>query len=225
MIHQIVSGGASASVLKPIAKSVRASIPSDQRALWIGLTGGIGSGKSVVTSTWRQAGATIADADVIAREVVEPGTPGLNKIQKCFGPDVIRDGHLDRAALASIVFSNEDALADLNAITHPLIRARAVEILESAPAGGIAVYDAPVLIESGMTGMVDAVVVVTADVDARVDRLVNQRGMSPQDARNRIRAQMSDQERIAHASCVLVNNGTKEDLTSVATQLYDWLTH
>lgn len=221
----IEHGGARAIVHAPIEKSCEVPTRLDcaERALWLGLSGGIGAGKSAVTKAWKDMGATIADADIIAREIVEPGTDGLAQIVDRFGPEVAPGGVLDRAGLAAIVFSDEDALADLNAITHPRIRARALEILESAPADGLGVYDAAVLIEANMTHMVDAVAIVVADEAERVKRLVENRGMSEDDARKRIASQMSDEDRKAHASIVLENHGTLGDLDYVARQLYEAL--
>lgn len=222
---QISRGGARAVIDAPIEKSCEVTTQLDcaDRALWIGLSGGIGAGKSAVTKAWRDMGATIADADVIAREIVEPGTEGLAQIVDRFGSQIAPGGVLNRAGLAAIVFSDEDALADLNAITHPRIRARAVEILESAPVDGLGVYDAAVLIEAKMTHMVDAVAIVVADQQERVDRLVWNRGMSEDDARKRIASQMSDEDRRTYASIVLENHGTLGDLDYVARKLYETL--
>jgi dephospho-CoA kinase len=222
---EIIHGGARALIDTPIEKSceVPTNLECAERALWLGLSGGIGSGKSAVTEVWQDMDASIADADVIAREIVEPGTEGLAEIIDRFGPEIAPDGFLDRAGLAAVVFSDEDALADLNAITHPRIRARAIEILESAPADSIAVYDAAILIEAKMTHMVDAVAIVVADLQERVDRLVSNRSMSEADARNRIANQMSDDDRRQHASIVLENHGTLADLDYVARKVYETL--
>lgn len=222
---EIAHGETRALVTTPITKScdVPTKLDCKDRALWIGLSGGIGAGKSAVTKTWQDMGATIADADVIAREVVEPGTEGLAEIIDRFGADVAPEGVLDRARLAGIVFSNREALADLNAITHPRIRARSLEILESAPADSIAIYDAAILIEAEMTHLVDAVAIVVGDIEQRVERLVKMRGMSEEDARNRIANQMSDDERRVHASIVLENHGSLSDLDYVARKVYELL--
>ena len=129
----------------------------------------------------------------------------------------------DRARLAGIVFSDKEALADLNAITHPRIRTRSLEILESAPADGIAIYDAAILIEAEMTHLVDAVAIVVGDIEQRVERLIRMRGMSEVDARNRIANQMSDDERRVHASIVLENHGSLSDLDYVARKVFELL--
>lgn len=224
--EEIQRGGAHAFVKVPVLKS--ASVPSARprnvRPLWIGLTGGIGAGKSAVTNVWREMGATVADGDVIAREIAGPGTEALAQIIRRFGTEVAPGGVLDRASLASIVFHDEAALADLNAITHPHIRARALEMLESAPIDGLAVYDAAVLIEAKMTHMVDAVAVVVADEQDRVARLTGMRGMDEQDARRRIANQMSDAQRCEHASIIIENEGSLADLDCVARELYQMLT-
>lgn len=224
--EEIQRGGARALVKLPLMKSV--SVPSagprEARPLWIGLTGGIGAGKSAVTNVWRGMGATIADGDVIAREITGPDKDALAHIIQRFGSEVAPGGVLNRASLASIVFHDEAALADLNAITHPRIRARALEILEAAPNDGLAVYDAAVLIEAKMTHMVDAVAVVVADEQDRVARLTGMRGMDKQDARRRIMNQMSDTERRKHASIIIENEGSLADLDCVARELYQMLT-
>ena len=224
--EEIRVGGALALVKTPIEKSalVPSSRACESRPFWIGLTGGIGAGKSAVTKVWREMGATIADGDVIARQIVQPGTQALAQIIQRFGTEVAPGGVLDRASLASIVFHDEAALAYLNEITHPRIRARALEILESAPIDGLAVYDAAVLIEANMTHMVDAVAVVVADEQDRVARLTGMRGMDEQDARRRIANQMSDAQRREHASIIIENEGSLADLDFVARELYQMLT-
>lgn len=224
--EEIRYGGARALVKLPLMKSVMvpSAQPREARPLWIGLTGGIGAGKSEVTNVWREMGATVADGDVIARKIAGPGTEGLAHIIQRFGSEVAPGGVLNRASLASIVFNDEAALADLNEITHPQIRARALEILEAAPNDGLAVYDAAVLIEAKMTHMVDAVAVVVADEQDRVARLTGMRGMDEQDARRRIMNQMSDAERRKHASIIIENEGSLADLDCVARELYQMLT-
>ena len=224
--EEIQRGGAHALIKVPVLKSVSVASahPREARPLWIGLTGGIGAGKSAVTNVWREMGATVADGDVIAREIAGPGTEGLAHIIQRFGSEVAPAGVLNRASLASIVFHDEKALADLNEITHPRIRARALEILEAAPNDGLAVYDAAVLIEANMTHMVDAVAVVVADEQDRVARLTGMRGMDARDARRRIANQMSDAKRREHASIIIENEGSLADLDFVARELYQMLT-
>jgi dephospho-CoA kinase len=180
----------------------------------IGLTGGIGSGKSTVSALLAARGAVVIDADRIAREVVEPGTPGLAAVVEAFGPGVVRaDGSLDRPALAAVVFADPEARKRLDGIVHPLVRARSVEIASAVPEGAVVVHDVPLLVETGQAGSYDLVLVVRADVEVRVRRLV-QRGLSEEDARARIAAQATDEQRAAVADVVLDNDGTQEDLTA-----------
>jgi dephospho-CoA kinase len=180
--------------------------------LRIGLTGGIGSGKSTVSSLLAARGAVVVDADVIAREVVAPGTPGLAAIADAFGPGVLADdGSLDRPALAAVVFADPEARARLDAIVHPLVRARSQELLASVPPDAVVVNDVPLLVETGQAGSYDLVLVVEADPGTRVARLV-QRGLTASDARARMAAQATDEERRAVADVVLDNSGTPAEL-------------
>jgi dephospho-CoA kinase len=180
--------------------------------LRIGLTGGIGSGKSTVSALLAARGAVIVDADRIAREVVEPGTPGLARIVEAFGEGVLApDGSLDRAALAAVVFAEPEARRQLDGIVHPLVRARAAELARAAPPDAVVVNDVPLLVETGQASSYDLVLVVQADPATRVSRLV-QRGLTAEDARARMEAQASDEERRAIADVVLDNSGTPEDL-------------
>jgi dephospho-CoA kinase len=180
--------------------------------LRIGLTGGIGSGKSTVAGLLAARGARIVDADRIAREVVEPGSEGLAAVVAAFGPDVLtEDGALDRPALAAVVFTDPQARARLDGIVHPLVRARAAELVAAAPADAVVVQDVPLLVETGQAASYDLVLVVEADLGARVQRLV-QRGLGEDDARARIAAQATDEQRRAVADVVLDNSGTPEEL-------------
>ena len=186
----------------------------------VGLTGGIGSGKSTVAAMLAERGAVIIDADAVAREVVEPGSEALREIADAFGPEVIGvDGRLDRARLAGIVFSDAAALARLNAITHPRIAARSAELLDAAPLTAVVVYDMPLLVENGLTQGWDAVVVVDAPEDQRVERLV-EKGLDSEDARRRIMAQASRQERLAAADYVIDNSRDIVDLTGQVDDLW-----
>jgi len=194
----------------------------------VAVSGGIGSGKSSVTRVFATHGAVTADADAIAREILEPGEPVLSVVARAFGGDLLRqDGSLDRALLASRVFGGEGAderVARLNAITHPLIEARAWSILRGAPEGSLAVYDIPLLIEGDHVDRFDAVVIVDAPIEERVKRLEG-RGVAPKDARARIRAQASSQERRAIATIWIDNEGSSDDLEEVARLVYErWLT-
>ena len=182
--------------------------------LRIGLTGGIGSGKSTVARLLAERGAHVVDADVLAREVVEPGTPGLAAVVDAFGEGVLTaDGALDRAALAAVVFGDAAARARLDGIVHPLVRARAVEVISSLPADAVVVQDIPLLVETGQADSFDLVLVVEADLETRVGRLVS-RGLTQEDARARIAAQAGDAERRAVADVVLDNSGTQEQLAA-----------
>lgn len=194
----------------------------------IAVSGGIGSGKSSVTRVFASKGAVIADADAIARQILQPGEPVLAEVAREFGNDLIRqDGTLDRSLLASRVFGGEGAeerVARLNAMTHPVIEARAWSILREAPAGALAVYDIPLLVEGDRADRFDAVVIVDAPIEQRIERL-EARGVASEDARSRIRAQASSQERRAVASIWIDNEGSAAELEEVAGLVYDrWLT-
>jgi len=180
--------------------------------LRIGLTGGIGSGKSTVARLLAEHGATVVDADVLAREVVEPGTPGLAAIAEAFGDGVLTaEGALDRPRLAAVAFGDADARARLDGIVHPLVRSRAVELTSALPEDAVVVQDIPLLVETGQAGSFDLVLVVEADLETRVARLVA-RGLAEHDARARIAAQATDEQRRAVAHVVLDNSGTPAEL-------------
>jgi len=182
--------------------------------LRIGLTGGIGSGKSTVSRLLAERGAVIVDADVIAREVVEPGTPGLAAVVEAFGNGVVAaDGSLDRPALATVVFGDPEARARLDGIVHPLVRARATEVAGAAPPDAVVVHDVPLLAETGQASSYDLVVVVEADPETRIARLV-ERGLTAADARARIAVQATDEERRAIADVLLDNSGSPEQLAA-----------
>jgi dephospho-CoA kinase len=182
--------------------------------LRIGLTGGIGSGKSTVSGLLAARGAVVIDADRIAREVVEPGTPGLAAVVEAFGDGVVApDGSLNRPALAAVVFSDHEARGRLDGIVHPLVRARAVELAAAAPRDAVVVHDVPLLVETGQAGSYDVVLVVEADQRTRVERLVR-RGLTEDDARARIAAQATDEQRRAVADVVLDNSGSPEELAA-----------
>jgi dephospho-CoA kinase len=180
--------------------------------LRIGLTGGIGSGKSTVAGLLAARGARVIDADRIAREVVEPGTPGLDAVVGAFGAEVLTaEGALDRPALAAVVFADPQARRRLDGIVHPLVRSRAAELVAAAPPEAVVVQDVPLLVETGQAASYDLVLVVQADPATRVRRLVG-RGLSEDDARARIAAQATDEQRRAVADVVLDNSGTVEEL-------------
>lgn len=191
--------------------------------LRIGLTGGIGSGKSTVAALLAERGAVVVDADRIAREVLEPGSPGLAAVVEAFGEQVLTaDGALDRPAVAAVVFGDPDARARLDGIVHPLVRARSAELLGSVPVDAVVVQDIPLLVETGQAGSFDLVLVVEADLATRVARLVR-RGLPEADAHARIAAQAGDEERRAVADVVLDNSGTPEDLAAQVDRF--WAEH
>ncbi|MEV3919403.1 dephospho-CoA kinase [Actinomadura coerulea] len=193
--------------------------------LKVGLTGGIGSGKSEVSRRLREHGAVVIDADRIAREVVEPGTPGLAAVAAEFGRDVLLpSGALDREKVGRIVFADPDRLAALNAIVHPLVGERMQVLMDAAPADAVVVYDVPLLAENGLAGMYDEVVVVDAPEETQLDRLVARRGMTEEDARARMANQASRADRRAVATHVIDNSGTLADLKTQVDALWASLT-
>lgn len=191
----------------------------------VGLTGGIGSGKSTVSRALARKGACIIDADQIAREVVEPGSSVLLELAQAFGEDVIVDGVLDRSLLASRAFVDEEHTQLLNGITHPEIRRRIGERLVQAREDGnrVAVLDHPLLLEQGLAAEVDLVVVVDAPAEIRVQRLVAFRGIEEQDARNRIARQMSDAARLEKADVVIDNSRPLSELEPHIEELWERL--
>jgi dephospho-CoA kinase len=181
-------------------------------ALMIGLTGGIGSGKSTVAAMLTERGALVIDADAIARQVVEPGSPALEKLVERFGREILAaDGSLDRTSLAAQAFVTDEARKDLEAITHPAIGEEFLRRLAEAPADAIVVHDVPLLVESTRGFKYDAVIVVEAPVGVRLDRL-EARGVSRDDAERRIALQASDEERRKVATWVVDNSGSVADL-------------
>lgn len=187
----------------------------------VGLTGGIASGKSTVAARWVEHGAIEVDADKVAREVVEPGSEGLKQIRAEFGNDVLnKDGGLDRIALGQIVFNDEEKLAQLNAIVHPLVKANSASKVAGAPADAIVVYNVPLLVEADVDMPFDLIVTVEAPEAERVARLVKHRGMAEVDARARIRAQASATERANQADYILNSNQPMADLLRDADQLF-----
>jgi dephospho-CoA kinase len=189
--------------------------------LRIGLSGGIGAGKSTVSSTFSDLGGIVVDGDVIAREVVEPGTEGLAKLVDAFGRDILHDsGALNRPALAAIAFSDDDKRQTLNGIVHPLVAHRRSELIAAAAADAVIVEDIPLLVESGMAPMFPLVVIVHADEELRVKRLIEYRGFTEDDARARIAAQATVDQRRAVADVWLDNSGSAGDLVERARTLW-----
>ena len=196
--------------------------------LLVGLTGGIGSGKSEVSRRFAALGAVIVDADLIAREVVEPGTPGLAQVVEAFGDGVLAaDGSLDRDVLAAKVFGDDEARRRLNGIVHPLVGARSFELIAAAAEAdphAIVINDVPLLAEGGLKDRFQAVVVVDAAPQTQLRRLVELRGMSEADARARMATQASREQRLAIADYVIDNNGDLAHLQAQVEQVWTALT-
>ncbi|MFE3205035.1 dephospho-CoA kinase [Embleya sp. NPDC059237] len=191
----------------------------------VGLTGGIGAGKSEVARLLAELGAVVIDSDRIAREVVAPGTPGLAAVVAEFGESVLLpDGSLDRPGLGRIVFGAPERLAALNAIVHPLVGARAAELTAAAGEDAVLVNDVPLLVENDLAGLYDLVVVVDAAPETQLDRLVRLRGMPEADARARMAAQASREQRLAVADVVIDNDGPLEALEPQVRSLWSRLT-
>jgi dephospho-CoA kinase len=189
--------------------------------LRIGLSGGIGAGKSTVSAAFSDCGGVVVDGDVIAREVVEPGTEGLAKLVEAFGEEILLpDGALNRPALAAIAFPDDEKRKTLNGIVHPLVARRRAELIDAAPADAVIVEDIPLLVESRMASMFPLVVIVHAEVETRVARLTQQRGMPESDARARVAAQASEEQRREVADVWLDNSGSAEELAEAARRLW-----
>jgi dephospho-CoA kinase len=193
--------------------------------LRVGLTGGIGSGKSEVSRRLAALGAVVLDADAAARAVVEPGTPGLKRIAETFGPGVLRpDGALDRARLAEIVFADDAARAKLNAIVHPLVhdhmRAAEQAAVQAGGDGVVVVHDVPLLAEGGRSAEFDLVIVVDVPPGLQLERLAGERGMTAEQTRARIAAQATREQRLAVADIVIDNSGTLDDLDRRVSEVW-----
>lgn len=189
--------------------------------LRIGLTGGIGAGKSTVSATFSDCGGIVVDGDVISREVVEPGTEGLGKLVEAFGSEILQpDGALDRPALAAIAFSDEEKRQILNGIVHPLVATRRSELIAAAGEDAVIVEDIPLLVESQMAPMFPLVIIVDADPEVRVKRLIEYRGFSEEDARARIAMQATEEQRRQVADVWLDNSGSSGRLVEKARALW-----
>ena len=189
--------------------------------LKVGLTGGMGSGKSTVARRFAELGAVIIDADQIARDVVEPGEPALAELAEAFGEGILLDdGSLNRGELAKRAFVSAEKTELLNSITHPRIEQRTEEQFNAA-GDAIIVFDSPLLIEMGQSEAQDLVVVVHTPVEVRLDRLVESRGVDREDAKRRIAKQISDDKRLQFADVVLENSGTEEDLVRQVDRIWE----
>ena len=190
----------------------------------VGLTGGVAAGKSTVSALLAELGAVVVDADLLAREVVAPGTEGLAEVVAAFGPDVLTDdGALDRAALGAVVFADPARRRTLEAIIHPRVRARGAEMEAAAGEGAVVVHDIPLLAETGQAASFDAVIVVDVPEETQVERMTRERGLSAEEARSRIAAQATRAERLAVATYVVENTGSLDDLRSRVTEVYEAL--
>ena len=185
----------------------------------VGLTGGIGSGKSMVSDQLAELGAVVIDADVLAREVVAPGTPGLAEVVAAFGREVLTEaGELDRAAMGARVFGDDEARRRLEAIIHPRVRARAAEIEAAAPSDAVVVHVIPLLVETGQQDAFDEVVVVDVHPDVQAERLMRSRGMTLEEIAARVAAQATPEQRRAAATHVIANDGTRDELRGAVEQ-------
>jgi dephospho-CoA kinase len=190
----------------------------------VGLTGGIGSGKSTVAAMLVEQGAVVIDADQIARDLVEPGGQALAELVTEFGPRILAaDGSLSRAELASMAFSDPRATTRLNEIMHPLIRTEAARLLASFPEAAVVVYDMPLLVETGQADLVDVVVVVDVPEDLQVERAVRLRGLDEADVRRRMEVQAARADRIAAADAVIDNSGDLGETQAAVQALWAWL--
>ena len=187
----------------------------------VGLTGGVASGKSTVARILDELGAVLVDADVLAREVVAKDTTGLEEVVEAFGPEILtEDGELDRPAMGAIVFADAEKRRVLEGIIHPRVRERGAELEAAAGPDDVVVHDIPLLAETGQAAGFDAVIVVDVPTELQVQRMVELRGMSREDAEARVAAQASREERLAIASHVVDNTGTLEDLLRRVTEVY-----
>ena len=191
----------------------------------VGLTGGVASGKSTVSTMLAELGAVVIDSDALAREVVLPGTEGLAAVVAAFGEEILtEDGTLDRPALGAIVFADEEKRRVLEGILHPLIGARSAALANSAGPDVLVVHDIPLLAEAGIADTFDAVIVVDAPTELQVERMLRDRGWTREDAESRIAAQASRDDRLAIATYVIKNTGSLEDLRARVREVYDELT-
>jgi dephospho-CoA kinase len=191
----------------------------------IGLTGGIGSGKSTIARRLTELGAQVIDADVVSREVVEPGQPALAAIVATFGAHVLNaDGTLNRARLGDIVFTNSEAREQLNNIVHPAVRERSLKLFAEAEDHDVVVYDVPLLVESENSYSFEHIIVASAPEEIRVERLMEHRGMTESEARARIESQASEESRLSLADTVIDTSGSLEDTYSQVARFWTEIT-
>ncbi len=193
----------------------------------VALTGGIASGKSTVANMFADLGAVCIDADNVSREVVASGTKALADIAQTFGPDIVRNGELDREALGRLVFADSQARAKLNAIVHPQVRARTAELIDqalNANPNAVVIYAIPLLVEASSGRTFNKVISVSASVESRIQRMISQRGMTESDAQARIASQADESERLAIADYVIDTNGTLDDTQRQVTEIWHELT-
>ncbi|MCS0603338.1 dephospho-CoA kinase [Streptomyces sp. LP11] len=193
--------------------------------LKVGLTGGIGAGKSEVSRLLVEHGAVLIDSDRVAREVVAPGTPGLAAVVEAFGEEILAaDGGLDRPRLGALVFADPERLAVLNSIVHPLVGARSRELESHAADDAVVVHDVPLLTENGLAPLYDLVIVVDASPETQLDRLVRLRGMTEEDARARMAAQATREQRAEIADILIDNDVPLDALRKRVAEVWDGLT-
>lgn len=188
----------------------------------VGLTGGIGSGKSVVAGIFSDLGAAVLDADFLARSALERGTPGFDQAVATFGDQILKDGQIDRRALGEIVFNNPQERAKLEAIVHPQVRALFLGAVAQTGAGEVLVYEIPLLVETSAAEHFDFIITVESDLETRHERLIN-RGLLSHEISARISAQATSEERIAQSDAVIYNNGSREELLSQVERIWSEL--
>jgi dephospho-CoA kinase len=229
-VEVVASRPLEATTSTPMSRAAygRAAYRASPRHTWrvhvtmVGLTGGIGAGKSAVARRLAERGAVIIDADQLVREVVAPGTDGLKEVVAAFGDSVLGpDGGLDRAAMGRLIFGDDGKRRTLEGIIHPRVRARTAELIEAAPHGAVVVNDVPLLVEAGLARGYQIVIVVEAPPETRIARLVGDRGMSEEEARARIAAQASDEQRRTFADVLIINDGSLADLHAKVDAAWD----
>ncbi|MEY4972900.1 MAG: hypothetical protein RL399_857 [Actinomycetota bacterium] len=186
----------------------------------VGLTGGIGAGKSTVANMFAQLGALVVDADQLARAAIEPGSSGFDEVVATFGEKVLRDGEIDRAKLGEIVFKDVQQRKKLEAIIHPRVQEALAQKIKTLNPGDVLVYEIPLLVETGATDKFDYIITVEADIENRLDRLF-ERGMDEDEAERRIAAQASQAEREAVADRVIINDGDRADLFAECARIWE----